>query len=184
VEGDVTLALLGGLFGWVVGGLPLAVVMAVSTRFIPSMVPKPSGRSDARLVLLLLLVELRSGLSVLAAMQSVSLRLDDDVNLRAVVRVATVSGLTRSIELANPALRPVIAQLARAQRSGSSLSTTVRLMLDQDIASDRARRLSRARALPVRLMIPMTLLVLPGLVLMLYAPSLLGLLDDLTGTWS
>jgi hypothetical protein len=33
-------------------------------------------------------------------------------------------------------------------------------------------------------MLPVTLLMLPGLVLMLYAPSLIGLFDDLTGAWS
>ena len=137
-----------------------------------------------RLVLILILIEIRSGLSVLAAIQEASLALPDDRELRRVARVATVSGLTAAIPEASPRLRPVVAQLARAQRSGSSLSSAVRRMLDQDIADDRAERLRRARSLPVRLMIPVTLLMLPGLVVMLYAPSLLRLLDDVVGAWS
>jgi hypothetical protein len=55
--------------------------------------------------------------------------------------------------------------------------------MDEDLARERAKRLAKARSLPVRLMIPLTLLVLPGLVLLLYAPSLVQLFDDLTGAW-
>jgi hypothetical protein len=35
--------------------------------------------------------------------------------------------------------------------------------------------------LPVKLMLPVTLLMLPGLVLLLYGPSLLGMFSELTG---
>ena len=137
-----------------------------------------------RLVLLLILIEVRSGLSVLAAIQGASRSLPFDRDLERVARVATVSGLTAAIPEASPRLRPVVAQLARAQRSGSSLSSAIRTMLDQDIADDRAERLRMARSLPVRLMVPVTLLMLPGLVVMLYAPSLLRLLDDVVRAWS
>ncbi|MEA1901945.1 MAG: type II secretion system F family protein [Actinomycetota bacterium] len=177
-------AAIGGAVGFMVAGLPGALVGAglatVVSRRRSVTVPLPTRR----LVLLLLLVELRSGLSVLAALQGVSEGLPDDHDLRRVARVATVSGLTSSLSEASPRLRPLVAQLARAQRSGSSLSNVVRVMLDQDIATERAERLSKARSLPVRLMIPVTLLMLPGLVLMLYAPSLLRLFDDLIGAWS
>jgi hypothetical protein len=57
-------------------------------------------------------------------------------------------------------------------------------MLEQSLAEERTRRLARARSLPVRLMVPVTLFMLPGLVLMLYAPSLFQLFDELTGAWS
>ena len=56
----------------------------------------------------------------------------------------------------------------------------VRSMLESEIAAERTRRIERARSLPIRLMIPIALLVLPGLVLLLYAPSLLDTWDDLT----
>lgn len=144
------------------------------------MLPLPSRR----LILLLLLVEIRSGLSVLAALQRVSHSLKTDQDLNRITRVATVAGLTAALNEASPRLRPVIAQLARAQRSGSSLSSTIRTMLEQDLASERAERMAKVRSLPVRLMIPVTLLMLPGLVLMLYAPALLRLFDDLVGTWA
>jgi hypothetical protein len=54
-------------------------------------------------------------------------------------------------------------------------------MIESDIAADKAKRVARSRSLPVRLMIPMTLLVLPGLILLLYAPSMLKLFEQLSG---
>lgn len=133
------------------------------------------------LVLLLLLVELRSGLSVLAALTNASDALHEHKGLRTVCRVARVSGLVAALPYGDERLRPIVAQLARAQRSGASLSGAVRRMLDSELAQDRSRRIARARTLPVRLMIPVTLLMLPGLILLLYAPSLLKMFEDLTG---
>lgn len=168
--------LIGGLPGMLIGGA-LAWLVGRRGRRAPA---PPS----TRLVMLLLLVELRSGVSVLAALQRTSRRLAGHHELRRVTRVATVSGLAWSLAEAGEELRPLIAQLARAQRSGASLASAVRRMLEQDLASERANKISRARTLPVRLMIPVTLLMLPGLVLLLYAPALIRTFDQLTGAWS
>jgi len=165
--------IVAGPVGGLVGGLAAIVWDRLSRR------PDPDPPST--LVLLLLLVELRSGRSVLAALIAVSDTLPGYDNLRTITRVARVSGLASSLPHANDELRPVIAQLARAQRSGSSLSGSVRRILDAVLAAERSRRLAQARTLPVRLMIPVTLLMLPGLVLFLYAPTLLGMFEDLTG---
>lgn len=168
--------IVAGPFGAIVAGL-LPIVVAKLRRVEA---PDP----PIRLVLLLLLVQLRSGLSVLAALIAVSEALPSYVSLRRVARVARVSGLVSSISHGNDQLRPVLAQLTRAQRSGASLSGAVRRMLEAELASERATRLARARTLPVRLMIPVTLFMLPGLILLLYAPSLLAMFDDLTGVFS
>ena len=63
----------------------------------------------------------------------------------------------------------------------ASLAGTVHRMIDTDLAEERSRRLARARSLPTRLMIPVTLLMLPGAVLLGYAPSLIAVFDDLVG---
>jgi hypothetical protein len=133
------------------------------------------------LVLMLLLIELRAGASVLAALIATSESLPDYDSLRTVARVSRVSGLMSALPYADEALRPVLSQLVRAQRSGASLAGSVRRLLEGALASERARRLTRARTLPTRLMIPVTLLMLPGLILALYAPSLLDTFEDLTG---
>jgi hypothetical protein len=78
----------------------------------------------------------------------------------------------------------VLSHLARAQKSGAALGDTVRSMIEADINAEKARRVARSRALPVRLMIPITLLLLPGMVLLVYAPSMLRVFDELSGTLS
>lgn len=169
------LAVAGPIGGMLAMGIPWAW-----KQFHARKRPDPS----IRLVLLLLLVELRSGLSVLASLIAVSDSIPGYRNLRTVARIAQVAGLTDALPYAEGRLRPVVAQLSRAQKTGASLTGAVRRMLDEDLAADRARRIARARTLPVRLMIPVTLLMLPGLVLFIYAPSLLGMFEDLTGVLS
>lgn len=179
----MTATVVAASLGLIVAGPPGAAVGAL--------IPWAAGRlgdsrprpPQARLIILLLLVEMRSGVSVLAALQAASAALPGHSDLRRVARVATVSGVNSAIAVAGSTLEPLIAQLARAQTSGASIVSVLRAMLERDLAADRARRIARARSLPVRLMIPVTLLMLPGLVLLLYAPSLLALFTELTGAW-
>lgn len=172
--------LLGAALGLVLAG-PLGAVLGGAAPWAVTWLRQRRVRdADTRLVLLLLLVEIRSGASVLAALQRVSAALPGHGDLRRVSRMATIFGLTAALDSAG-ALRGLVAQLARAQRSGAPLADTLRRLLEQDLAEDRSRRLAKARSLPVRLMVPVALLMLPGLVLLLYAPSLLSVLDDLTG---
>lgn len=175
------MAVLGSSLGLVVAG-PLGAAAGAAMPFLWRLirrrrVPDP----PITLVLLLLLVELRSGLSVLAALNGVSEFLPGYESLRRVSRLSRVTGLVGALPYADDRLRPMVAQLARAQRSGASLGGAVRQMLESELAADRSRRIARARTLPVQLMIPVTLLMLPGLVLLLYAPSLLSMFGDLTG---
>ena len=166
--------------GWVlVGPVGAAAGMAgpVLLRWRRSR-PEPF---PLRLVLIVLLIEIRSGRSVLSALHHAGERITGFPELRQVARVAEISGPKAAIEAAGPELRPVLVHLVRSHRSGAPLDATVRRLLDEDLAEERARSLARARTLPVRLMLPVTLLMLPGLVVLLYAPSIVRLFDDLTG---
>lgn len=172
---------LAGSAGLTLGGLPGSIAAVATVRFWQWWRRRPEPDPPLALVLLLLLVQLRSGQSVLAALIEVSRTLPDYVSLRQVSRVARVAGLTSAMAHADTSLRPVLAHLARAQRTGASLTGAVRRMLETELAAERARRTSKARTLPVRLMIPITIFMLPGLILLLYAPSLLAMFEDLTG---
>jgi hypothetical protein len=174
-------SIIGGAVGVVIAGPLGAALGAVIPHMLRRVRERPAPDPAITLVLLLLLVQLRSGLSVLASLVEVSDALPGYRSLRTVARVARVSGLMVALPHADDELRPVVAQLSRAQRSGASLTGSVRRMLEERLAADRARRIARARTLPVRLMIPVTLLMLPGLILLLYAPSLLAMFEDLTG---
>jgi hypothetical protein len=131
-----------------------------------------------------LLVELRAGRSTLAALQEAAAVFPDHRELDLAARLATVKGLTGAVAESRGEIRALVAQLARSQKSGSAVADTVRSMIDADIAAERSRRMEKARSLPVRLIIPITLLMLPGLVLLLYAPSLLRLFSELSGPFS
>lgn len=180
----MTPVLLTSSVGLVLGGVPGAVIAGVGAWLWPHRSRRPPSPPSRQLVLVLLLVELRSGLSVLAALQSTAAGLPDYAVLRRVSRVATVSGLIGSISHCDDNLRPIVVQLARAQRSGASLTSAVRRMIEQDLAQMRSDKIAKARTLPVRLMIPVTLLMLPGLILVLYAPALIRTFNQLTGGWS
>jgi len=177
----VSSALLGSL-GLVVAG-PFGAVIGVGLPMLWPRLRSAAAPSEPpiTLVLLLLLISIRSGLSVLAALDEVAHTVPSYRNLHVVSRIARISGLTSAIEHADNDLRPVVAHLARAQRSGASLTGTVRRLLESRLATEKTEKIASARSLPVKLMIPVTLLMLPGMVLMLYAPTLLSMFDSLTG---
>lgn len=170
--------------GLAMGGIPGMLIAGLGAWVWSYRSRRPPPPPNRQLVLVLLLVELRSGLSVLAALQSTAASLADYAVLQRVSRVATVSGLIGSVPQCDANLRPIVVQLARAQRSGASLTSAVRRMIDQDLEKMRSDKIAKARTLPVRLMIPVTLLMLPGLILVLYAPALIRTFNQLTGSWS
>ncbi len=169
--------------GIVVAGLPGAVGGVIAAwQFEHRKVRYPVP--PLRVVLMLLIVELKSGRSALGALQGVSDALPAHRNLEAVTRMARVAGLSEAVALAEPSLTPLMLTLLRAQRTGASLTGSVRRLLESDIAADRARRIARARALPAKLMLPVTLLMLPGMLILLYAPSMVRLFDDVVGAFT
>ncbi len=172
-----------GAVGLVVGGPGLALALATTAKLYSMRRPRPP-RPPIRPVLLVLLVELRAGMSTLAALQRAALVFPTHYELNLAARVAMVDGLTSAVEECTGEVRKLVAQLARAQKSGSAVADAVRAMLDADIAAERSRRLERVRSLPIRLIVPITLFVLPGLVLLLYGPSLLRLFSEISGPFS
>jgi Type II secretion system (T2SS), protein F len=166
--------------GLALGGVPgavaaLAVAMARGRRLY---VRKPH---PMRPILFTLLIEVRAGASVLGALQAAAAAFPAYRDLGRVVRLATVAGLPEAAEASTGPLRVTISQLARGQRSGAGIADTLRGMIDADIAREKAERIARARSLPTRLMIPITLLVLPGLILIFYAPALLRTMVEIGG---
>lgn len=176
--------LIAGSAGLAIGGIPGAAVglcFGIGWRLRGR---ARRHRFPMRPVLIVLLIELRSGRSVLAALQTVATAFPGDGELVRAARVATISGLTQAVLSTGGEMNGVLSQLARAQKSGAALGDTVRSLIEADIAAEKARRVARSRALPVRLMLPITLLVLPGMVLLLYAPSMLRVFEELSGTLS
>lgn len=164
-----------------IGGVPTALSAgAITWLFQRRLGARRSVARSLRAILLVVLVELRGGTSVLGALTRAAETFPHDAELQKVVRLASVVGLTSAVDSASGELQGLIAQLARSSMSGAPAADMVRSMLEAEISRERSRRIERARSLPIRLMIPVALLVLPGLVLLLYAPSLLQMWQDLT----
>ena len=168
--------------GGMVGGALGAAMFWLLIVSLPKLRQKGPGPVPVRLVLIVLLIEIRSGHSVPAALETVGRRIPAFPELARIARVARVSGPAAAIETSGPEMRPLLSQLVRAQRSGAPLEPTIRRLIEVNLAEERSARLSKARSLPVRLMFPVSLLMLPGLVLLLYAPSLMRIFDDLTSS--
>jgi hypothetical protein len=176
--------LVAGSAGLVIGGVPGALVGLSLVAGIRVRGRIRRQTAPLRPVLIVLLIDLRSGRSVLGALQTVAAAFPGDEELTRAARLATISGLTRAVLSVRGEMHGVLSQLARAQKSGAALGDTVRSMIEADINAEKAKRVARSRALPVRLMIPITLLLLPGMVLLVYAPSMLRVFDELSGTLS
>ncbi|HWL48622.1 MAG TPA: hypothetical protein VNT92_02000, partial [Acidimicrobiia bacterium] len=143
-------AVVMGSIGLVVAGLPgavLGICLHAGFRLRDRLQKQPSL---LRPILIVLLVELRSGRSVLGALQTVGSSFPGHAELRLAARVATISGLREASLLMTGEMKGVLSQLARAQVSGAALGDTVRSMIEADIAAEKARRVARSRSLPVR----------------------------------
>lgn len=99
------------------------------------------------------------------------------------LRRSRTHGLGVALASSNGRLAPLTGRLARAQLTGASLGPVLDAFIVTSEEEERARVLERIRTLPIRLIIPLALLLLPGFVLVVVAPGVVetlgGLLEGL-----
>jgi pilus assembly protein TadC len=149
---------------------------------LPSVRRRPSPpESTIADVTRLLAIAAAAGLPLSSALETVAPELDgrrgDDV--REVVRSARTSGLTAAL-LSATTLGSLGPALARAHTSGSPLGQTLDAHLRAHNSERMARALEKARTAPVRVMVPLALLLLPGFTALVVGPTLLDHLIDVT----
>jgi hypothetical protein len=96
-----------------------------------------------------------------------------------VLRNAARRGLAAALSEAGGPGRRLFLILARAVATGAPLAQSVEGFVADQQAEAKAARLEEARRLPVRLMVPLALLVLPGFVLLTVGPTVLAALERL-----
>jgi tight adherence protein C len=94
-----------------------------------------------------------------------------EIEVRHVVRMIRIDGAASSLTAADGAARRLYRIAARAAASGAAMLEPMRRLSDQLLAEQHASRLERARRLPVLMLFPLTLLILPGFVLLVIAPA-------------
>jgi len=122
---------------------------------------------------------LAAGLPFGPAMAVASEELASDLasEVRAVLRAARLFGLESALGASDGVGAGFFQLAARAVTTGAPLRPAIDSFAQQRRGEERAKQLSAARRLPVRLMLPLALLILPGFVLLTLGPALVGALN-------
>ncbi|MGH8875039.1 MAG: type II secretion system F family protein [Acidimicrobiia bacterium] len=139
-----------------------------------------------------LVISLSAGLPLAAALEMSVPQLPDPVSgeVRAVLRRARRHGIAAALSqpaaipgcpgsLPDQYCRRLFLQLARAQLTGAPVAATVAGFLEGRRSAARSRALEEARRLPVKLLVPLTLLVLPGFIALTVGPTFVSTLRRL-----
>ncbi|MDF1595939.1 MAG: type II secretion system F family protein [Acidimicrobiia bacterium] len=152
-----------------------------------TMVPRRRQRNaslpeDLQAVAAALVVGTAAGLSLQSSLElAATLGPSRRGELDDVLRDARNLGLGVALARSGGKMSPLFARLARAQVSGAPLAATVAGFAAEEREIRRSARIEAARKLPVRLTIPLALLVLPGFVLLTAGPAAVGSLQRMLG---
>lgn len=131
--------------------------------------------SDVALLADLLGLGLTAGLSLRAAIDvagpQVAAPLQDDLSI--LRRRIDRGGLAAGLAGTQGRLEDLARVAAGAAISGAPLATAIAAFSRTSRHADHAARMERARRLPVRLLLPLALLILPGFVLLAVGPAVL-----------
>ncbi len=164
-----------------VAGLGAASLVGWRSRLQRRRLAQEAARADVALLAELVGLGLTAGLSLHAALATarrfIGSELTDEVD--GVLRRARGSGLAAVLSESAGAGEGLYRMAARAVSTGAPLVAAVDGFVHERLSDERAARLAEARRLPVRLMVPLALLILPGFVLMTLAPALASTLNRL-----
>jgi hypothetical protein len=90
-----------------------------------------------------------------------------------VLRRARVDGMAPTMAEAAGAGKSLYRVLARASATGSEVGDSVRRLADEMNAEQASARLGAVRRVPVLMLFPLTILILPGFLLLAIAPAII-----------
>jgi tight adherence protein C len=137
--------------------------------------------ADVPLLAELTLLGLRAGQTFPAALDQAADEVVDELRseVRRVVRTARQVGLSRALESATGPTTALLQLAVSAAHTGAPLGDAVAGHVVRVRHDEHARRQAEARKLPVRLLLPVSLLILPGFIVLVVAPAVLTSLDRL-----
>ena len=134
-------------------------------------------RADREVVDLarVLLVGLSAGWSLERSLREASTRLGPGLatEVEQVLRGARVDGIARALVAAGGDGKRLFRLLARSRLGGTSVERSLAAFVRDEVDRRRGESIERARRLPVRMVVPLTLLMLPGFVLLVAGPTVL-----------
>lgn len=148
---------------------------------------RPKKRRDPEALIdlvTLLAVAIRAGvplgLAFEVAAREVGTPVEGEVD--ALLRSARLRGLAVALTETTGLLGRLASHLARAQVSGASMASAIETFLTSLRDEEQARLAERARTLPVKLILPISLLLLPGFVALVLGPYVIDQLGGLASS--
>ncbi len=181
-----------GRFGEVAGSAPFMLIagvalLATGGAVMLVMLRRGSGdrrsRSNLELVAQLVFIGLTAGLSLEGALAAAEANIGGrlSLELRSALRAGRQRGLGVALGSSRGESAPLLRLLAGAHVSGAPLAATVATFLAQARETRKAQALEGARKLPVKLLVPLSLLILPGFVLITIGPSIYEAIERTLG---
>jgi len=169
---------------------PLAVLAAASwvgtvllRRYRHRKLLDAQADGDVSLTARVLLISLSAGLPLSAALHVASERVGPTMQeeLALLFRSGARVGMAEALRNHEGRLGRLTLLLARAHVTGASISAAVQSFVSERRDEERTSGLEAARRLPVKLTIPLALLILPGFVVLTVGPSVLDSARRLLG---
>lgn len=142
---------------------------------------RPAGVEDVIRFGRLLVVPLTGGMSLANSLIMASGEAHPQLQAEVshVLRRSRRTGLARALAGSGGRLGELFGRMAGAHASGSSLVRAVITHVDNLHHQHRMDALSRIRALPVTLAVPLTLLIIPGFLLVLVGPAVVSRVTEM-----
>jgi tight adherence protein C len=139
------------------------------------------ARRDVAVLGELTALGLSAGLTFPAALERAAAEVAEELRteVQSVLRRTRATGAAGVMAAAEGRAHRLYALAARASLTGASVLAAVQAFVDERRNEERAATLAAARRLPVRLMFPLALLILPGFVILVVGPAVLGALGRL-----
>lgn len=164
-------------------GLAVAALVAGRVSLTARVLRRPSHHIDVLVVARLLALSIASGHPLGRALEDVRQRLPEShvAAIDDILGRANHDGLTRSlIDTVGP-LGDLAERLAKAQVTGAPVGPALDAFISTLHDARRYQAIEDARTIGVKLIVPLTLLLLPGFIALVVAPFVLDQLDDLVG---
>ncbi len=165
--------------------LLLTVIVLLFGRKLPALPwgrrPEKEGTLDVDAAARLMLIGVTSGLPLTAAIGIAADELGSAGELRQVIRASSIHGVARALATAAGPSDRLFRRLARAHMTGASAAGTLAAFIADRRTARRAETLERLRRLPVTLTVPLTLLILPGFILLTLGPTVASIARQLLG---
>jgi len=139
------------------------------------------AEDDVALLADLTALGLRAGLGLIQALERAAVDVAPPLaeEVRAVVRAAGRSGTAAALTTADGHAERLYRLSARAAATGAPVAEAVDGFAAERRHADHSRATAEARRLPVRMLLPLALLILPGFVVLAVGPALLEALERL-----